>query len=113
MRSCIGQASSTPIHQQEGLIKRYSEIQYDFNIEFKKTSVRKHALNRGALLLNFPVFKDSVLRKRESMELFQNSRSLQNEGNSSTSKLLDERNSIMASIKSVNGVFRYLREILE
>jgi hypothetical protein len=41
------------------------------------------------------------------MELFQNSRSLQNESNSSTSRLLDERNSIMASIKSVNGVFRF------
>jgi hypothetical protein len=39
MRSCIGQPSSTPVHQQEGLVKRYYEIQYDFTVEFKKTAV--------------------------------------------------------------------------
>jgi hypothetical protein len=31
---------------------------------------------------------------------------------SSTSKLLDERNSIMASIKSVNGVFRFVDDAI-
>lgn len=46
------------------------------------------------------------MTKREHAELFHNSRGLHNESNASTSKLLNERNSIMASIRSVNGVLR-------
>jgi hypothetical protein len=67
---------------------------------------RQCVLNHSWLLT-----QDSVLRKRESMELFQNSRNMQNDS-SSTSKLLDERNSIMASIKSVNGVFRFVDDAI-
>jgi Golgi SNAP receptor complex protein 1 len=71
---------------QEVLIKRYHEIHFDYSTEFKNTSATVH-------------------RKRESMELFQSSKNLHmDEQDSSVAKLLRERSSIQASMKSINDV---------
>eukprot|EP01039_Chlorochromonas_danica_P005109 gene5109-5615_t len=72
--------------QQEVLIKRYYEIHFDYSTEFKNTSA-------------------TVQRKRESMELMQSSRSLRGEqSDSSVAKLLKEKLSIAASMRSINEV---------
>ena len=88
MRSCAskdGGALSSSGHQ-EVLIKRYHEIHFDYSTEFKNTSATVH-------------------RKRESMELFQSSKNLHmDEQDSSVAKLLRERSSIQASMKSINDV---------
>lgn len=73
-------------NHQEVIVKRYNEIHFDYSTEFKNTS-------------------STVQRKRESMELFQTSKNLhQNEKDSSIAKLLRERSSIAASMKSINDV---------
>lgn len=73
-------------NQQEVLIKRYHEIHFDYGTEFKNTSA-------------------TVQRKRESMELMQSSQSLRNEHpDSSVAKLLREKLSIAASMRSINEV---------
>ena len=88
MRNCAGTSSTTASHQ-EVLIKRYHEIHFDYNAEFRNTSM-------------------AVTRKRESMELFKSSKKgNSNEQDSSVQKLLKERNSIAASMKSINDVIRY------
>eukprot|EP01041_Mallomonas_annulata_P004096 gene4096-8144_t len=79
-------SSTNPAHHQEVLIKRYQEIHFDYNAEFKNTSAAVH-------------------RKRESMELFQSSKKMhENQEDSSVAKLLRERNTIAASMKSINDV---------
>jgi len=79
-------SSSSSIGNHEVLIKRYHEIHFDYSTEFKNTSA-------------------TVQRKRESMELFQSSKKLHmNEEDSSVAKLLRERSSIAASMKSINDV---------
>lgn len=81
-----GGAAASLQHHQESLIKRYHEIHFDFAEEFKNISVTVH-------------------RKRESMELFQSSKNLHmGEQDSSVAKLLRERSSIAASMKSINDV---------
>mmetsp|Transcript_14734 Transcript_14734/g.24432 ORF Transcript_14734/g.24432 Transcript_14734/m.24432 type:complete len:235 (+) Transcript_14734:74-778(+) len=84
MRSCNGGSLS---NHQEVLIKRYYEIHFDYSTEFKNTSA-------------------TVQRKRESMELMQSSsRAAHGDGqDSSISKLLREKTSIAASMKSINDV---------
>lgn len=83
MRSCTMGSQS---HHQEVLIKRYYEIHFDYSTEFKNTSA-------------------TVQRKRESMELMQSSKNLhKDEQDSSVSKLLKEKSSIAASMKSINDV---------
>lgn len=82
MRDC----SPSPVHHQEVLIKRYQEIHFDYNTEFKNTS-------------------NAVHRKRESLELFQSSKKLHaDQEDSSVAKLLRERTTIAASMKSINEV---------
>jgi len=80
----VGSSSSSEV-----LIKRYHEIHFDYSNEFKNTSA-------------------TVQRKRESIELFQSSNKLHmtNGGaqDSSVAKLLRERSSIAASMKSINDV---------
>lgn len=73
-------------HRQDVLIKRYQEIHFDYSTEFKNTST-------------------AVTRKRESMELFQSSKKQHaEEHDSSVAKLLRERSSIAASLRSVNDI---------
>ena len=89
MRQCnSGKLTS----HQEVLIKRYHEIHFDYNTEFKNTSA-------------------TVQRKRESMELFQSSNSLhKSEQDSSVAKLLRERSRYVCSrfIIFLSPVFRLL-----
>lgn len=83
MRQCNGGSLS---NHQEVLIKRYYEIHFDYSTEFKNTSA-------------------TVQRKRESMELMNSSQSLhKDEQDSSVAKLLREKVSIAASMKSINDV---------
>ncbi len=73
-------------HMQDALIKRYSEIHYDYTNEFRNTLT-------------------AINRKRESMELFNSSKKSNNDGqDSSVAKLLRERSGIAASMKSINNV---------
>ena len=91
MRNCSsGSSSTTPANHQEVLIKRYHEIHFDYSAEFRNTST-------------------AVNRKRESMELFASTKKVASEGkeDSSVAKLLKERSSIAASMKSINDVIRY------
>eukprot|EP00602_Paraphysomonas_sp_CaronLab_P000515 CAMPEP_0185019638 /NCGR_PEP_ID=MMETSP1103-20130426/2256_1 /TAXON_ID=36769 /ORGANISM="Paraphysomonas bandaiensis, Strain Caron Lab Isolate" /LENGTH=223 /DNA_ID=CAMNT_0027550065 /DNA_START=38 /DNA_END=706 /DNA_ORIENTATION=- len=86
MRHCNQLTSSSLAHHQDMLIKRYQEIHFDYSAEFKATLT-------------------AVNRKRESMELFQSSKKLHAEQHdSSVAKLLRERSSIAASLKSVNDI---------
>ena len=81
-----GAMSSPGGHHQEVLIKRYHEIHFDYSTEFRNTS-------------------STVNRKRESMELFQSSKNLHGEEmDSSMAKILRERSTIAASMKSINDV---------
>ncbi|KAJ1404030.1 hypothetical protein B484DRAFT_404929 [Ochromonadaceae sp. CCMP2298] len=83
MRSCNGGSLT---NHQEVMIKRYYEIHFDYSTEFKNTSA-------------------TVQRKRESMELMQSSRAHgDGDQDSSMSKLLREKTSISASMKSINDV---------
>ena len=53
-------------------------------------------------------FQTAVNRKRESMELFKSSKKLgADEQDSSFAKLMKERSTIAASMKSINDVIRY------
>jgi hypothetical protein len=71
---------------EDVLIRRYHEIHFDYSTEFKNTSTTVH-------------------RKRESMDLFASSKkSRGSEGDSSIDKLLRERSSIAASMRSINEV---------
>lgn len=83
------QTNGSMTNHQEVLVKRYHEIHFDYSTEFKNTS-------------------STVQRKRESVELFMNSSSAgkdsNDQGDSSMAKLLRERNSIAASMKSINDV---------
>lgn len=87
MRNCSSGSSSTPANHQEVLIKRYHEIHFDYNAEFRNTST-------------------AVNRKRESMNLFKgsNKRGSEKEQDHAVQKLMKERNSIAASMKSINDV---------
>ena len=87
MRTVTTNGASTPGgNHHEVLIKRYHEIHFDYSTEFKNTSA-------------------TVNRKRESMELFHSSKNLRiDEQDSSVAKLLRERSSIAASMKSINDV---------
>ena len=87
MRTVTTAGGSTPGgNHHEVLIKRYHEIHFDYSTEFKNTSA-------------------TVNRKRESMELFHSSKNLHmDEQDSSVAKLLRERSSIAASMKSINDV---------
>ena len=52
--------------------------------------------------------KSTVSRKRESMELFETSKNLHGDDkDSSVSKILKERSTIAASMRSINDVIRY------
>ena len=85
------QTNGNMTNHQEVLVKRYHEIHFDYSTEFKNTS-------------------STVQRKRESVELFMNSSSWKDNGgeqDSSMAKLLRERNSIAASMKSINDVIRF------
>ena len=93
MRNCSsGSSSATPANHQEVLIKRYHEIHFDYSAEFRNTST-------------------AVNRKRESMELFASTKKVASEGkeDSSVAKLLKERSSIAASMKSINDVIRSVK----
>jgi len=90
---------------EEGLIRRYHEIHFDYSSEFKNTSATVH-------------------RKKESMDLFANSNRLRNNnnagggggdggGDSSTAKLLRERSSLAASMRSINDVISQAFEAKE
>jgi hypothetical protein len=80
---------------EDGLIRRYHEIHFDYSSEFKNTSATVH-------------------RKKESMDLFANSNRLRNSGDGTgdssnngggaTAKLLRERSSLAASMRSINDV---------
>lgn len=106
--------TSTP--QQANIIKRYHEIHFDYSTEFKNTSVSFTIfineviyLSRDyALKIYFAsILQLAVYRKRESMELFQSSKkSHQDQHDSSVEKLLKERSSVAASLKSINDVIR-------
>lgn len=86
MRHCNQSSSHSLAHNQDVLIKRYQEIHFDYSSEFKTTLA-------------------AVNRKRESMELFQSSKKMHaEEHDSSVAKLLRERSSIAASLKSVNDI---------
>ena len=98
LAECINQMRSTSNgnhsmsspggHHQEVLIKRYHEIHFDYSTEFRNTS-------------------STVTRKRESMELFQSSKNLHGDDqDSSVAKILRERSTIAASMKSINDVIR-------
>ena len=95
MRNCSSATSTTPANHQEVLIKRYHEIHFDYSAEFRNTST-------------------AVNRKRESMELFASSKKVASDGkeDSSVAKLLKERSSIAASMKSINDVIRYVQYLL-
>lgn len=86
MRNCAS-GTTTPANHQEVLIKRYHEIHFDYSAEFRNTST-------------------AVNRKRESMELFASSKKVGEgkEQDSSVAKLMKERSSIAASMKSINDV---------
>jgi len=84
MRTAAQECSSGA--HEDVLVRRYHEIHFDYSTEFKNTSA-------------------SVHRKRESMDLFASSKKLQgNDGDSSVDKLLRERSSIAASMRSINDV---------
>lgn len=90
LHECIQQMrqgnGSILTNQQEAWIKRYYEIHFDYSSEFRNTSA-------------------SIQRKRESMELMNSSRKLSSEEkDSSMSKLLKEKMSIAASMRSINEV---------
>jgi hypothetical protein len=54
-------------------------------------------------------YQSTVSRKRESMKLFENSKSLYGgDKDSDTEKLLGERTTIAASMRSINSVIRYI-----
>ena len=55
----------------------------------------------------FSIFQSTVSRKRESMELFETSKSLHGDDkDSSVAKILRERSTIAASMRSINDVIR-------
>ena len=89
MRNSSSGSSSTPASHREVLIKRYHEIHFDYNAEFRNNSA-------------------VVNRKRESMNLFKGSatRGGEKEQDNAVQKLLKERSSIAASMKSINDVIR-------
>jgi hypothetical protein len=104
MRHCNQSSSHTLAHNQDILIKRYQEIHFDYSSEFKTTSVRDYT-SFFPSHSHFP--QAAVTRKRESMELFQSSKKMHaEEHDSSVAKLLRERSSIAASLKSVNDLIR-------
>lgn len=54
----------------------------------------------------------AVYRKRESMELFQSSKKMHaDQHDSSVEKLLKERSSVAASLKSINDVIRCVNKV--
>jgi len=86
MRSATQEASSGA--HEDVLVRRYHEIHFDYSTEFKNTSA-------------------SVHRKRESIDLFAGAKKMQGQGgdgDSATDKLLRERSSIAASMRSINDV---------
>ena len=109
MRNTAAASTTTPANHQEVLIKRYHEIHFDYSAEFRNTSVNilsKIFVSPRSYfkMLNF---KTAVNRKRESMELFKSSKKIgSEEQDSSVAKLLKERSSIAASMKSINDVIR-------
>eukprot|EP00605_Chrysophyceae_sp_TOSAG23-4_P000196 GSChrysophyteH1.ASY1.ANO1.232.1 assembled CDS len=75
---------------EEILIRRYHEIHFDYSSEYRSTSAM-------------------VTRKRQSMDLFANSvgssaGASEESANSPTARLLRERNSLAASMRSINEV---------
>jgi len=75
-----------PSQQNESLVKRFHEIHFDYTTEFKNISA-------------------AIQRKKQSMELFKSSKNSQGEEqDSSMARLLRERSSIAASMKSINDV---------
>lgn len=107
-----GDAGGMSEHRQDVLIKRYQEIHFDYSTEFKNTSVSTdfplmlRMFMSSSLLLRCSQ-QTAVTRKRESMELFQSSKKLHAEDHdSSVAKLLRERSSIAASLRSVNDIIR-------
>lgn len=114
MRSCNGGSLS---NHQEVLIKRYYEIHFDYSTEFKNTSVCGFlAVLSGQLrpVLTTLTLQATVQRKRDSMELMQSSRnSRKDDGqDSSVAKLLREKTTIAASMKSINDVIRSVYKYL-
>lgn len=114
MRSCNGGSLSS---HQEVLIKRYYEIHFDYSTEFKNTSVSRERSYFSRFIQQWRIpyrymLQATVQRKRDSMELMQSSRNARKDDNqdSSISKLLREKTSIAASMKSINDVIRYARE---
>ena len=87
MQTCSTSTSLTGNHQ-DILIKRYQEILFDFNSEFKNTSA-------------------TVQIKKESIQLFESHKNTSSsESGSSLSNLLNEKSSIVQSMKSINEVIQ-------
>lgn len=87
MQTCSTSTSLTGNHQ-DILIKRYQEILFDFNSEFKNTSA-------------------TVQIKKESIQLFESHKNMSSsESGSSLSNLLNEKSSIVQSMKSINEVIQ-------
>lgn len=111
MRACNGGSLT---NHQEVLIKRYYEIHFDYSTEFKNTSVHQilsnvyFVFNCELLKIYLLEMQATVQRKRDSMELMQSSRNSRKDDSqdSSIAKLLREKTSIAASMKSINDVIR-------
>jgi hypothetical protein len=95
--------------QQEAWIKRYYEIHFDYSTEFRNTAVRTKRSLSITTNWRSKISQASIQRKRESVELLNNNRKFSHEEkDSSMSKLLKEKMSIAASMRSINEVLRYL-----
>ena len=89
MADCIQKMKLCPhtLQNQDALIRRYSEINMEYKAEYKN-------------------IYQTILRKKESLDLFKKSSTLgaNKTEDSAVSKLLRERSSIAASIKSINDM---------
>jgi Golgi SNAP receptor complex protein 1 len=88
LADCIQKMKLCPhsVEHQEHFIRRYSEINMEYKAEHKSIS-------------------QTIQRKKESMELFKSSKLNGNKSeDSAVSKLLRERSSIAASMKSINDM---------
>lgn len=88
LADCIQKMKLCPqtLQNQDALLKRYSEINMEYKAEYKN-------------------IYQTIQRKKESLELFKSSKLNTNKSeDSAVSKLLRERNSIAASMKSINDM---------
>lgn len=88
MKSSTSSEHSSSSGQREGLVKRYTEICYDYNNEFKNAS-------------------NVINRKRESMQLFHSRRNKKDDSldrDGPFANLLRERSSISNSMRGINDL---------